>query len=43
MNIIFGNHDWSSVYKENNINFTLNNFYQIVLDTIEKTVPKKTS
>lgn len=32
MNIIFGHRDWSSVYKENNINIALNNFYRIVLD-----------
>lgn len=41
MDIIFGNNDWSSVYKENNINIALNNFYKIVLDTTEKMVPKK--
>jgi hypothetical protein len=48
MDIIFGNHDWSSIYKENNINIALNNFYKIVLlvllvDTTEKMVPKKKS
>lgn len=43
MNFIFGNNDWSCVYKENNINIALNNFYKIVLDTIKKTVPEKIS
>jgi len=41
LNITFASFNWSNVYKVNDINTALNIFYKIVLNTIEKTVPRK--
>lgn len=41
MNIILAKFDWSNLYKIKDVNIALDLFYDILLNTIEKTVPKK--
>lgn len=43
MNAIFANFDWLIIYKERDVNVALNIFYEVLLDTIEQTVPKNKS
>jgi len=43
MNITLAKFDWSNLYKIKDVNIALDVLYDVLLDTIENTVPKKTT